>query len=562
MRVVALTAMSGSEYGPSFSPDGRQVAFGWNGENPDPGTRPWWQGDWDIYVKLVGASELRRLTSGPGVDLAPAWSPDGRQIAYVRLDPSNGSTRIRVVSSLGGSDRQVSDFPAFLPATWSPDGRSVAAGRARVPDPAGSPNGIYLIPLHGGDPRMITRPKPSGQDLSPSFSPDGRHLAYVSCPGPGPESDCHVQVADLDSSFGAVGSPRTIEAPPFPGERSALTWSRDGRSVIFNAEENQLSYLWRVAADGRSAPERLEQAGVNGFWPATSPTGNQLAFTRQSRDQDVYRFELGRPPQPVVPSPLFDGVLQFSPDGRRIAFSSLRSGEAMEVWVANADGSSPAQLTHGPDRFKGDPSWSPDGRRIAFDSAGEHPRIWTVDSEGGTPRQITNDPGDQMSPTWSRDGEWIYFSWSQPNERDIWRVRLANGSKERVTRGGGFIASESADGKALVYIPKPYNSPLMAQPLNGGPPRTIVPCVAGTAFSVNQTGIYYLPCSGSELPDPNPLVRVIDPGAGKMHDIGRLEKFYYDALPSTFAVSPDGRSILYGRLVRDEADLMLIENFR
>jgi dipeptidyl aminopeptidase/acylaminoacyl peptidase len=234
----------------------------------------------------------------------------------------------------------------------------------------------------------------------------------------------------------------------------------------------------------------------------------------------------------------------------------------MEVWVANADGSSPAQLTHGPVRFKGDPSWSPDGQRIAFNSAGEHPHIWTVDSEGGTPRQITRDPGDQMSPTWSRDGVWLYYSWSQPNERNIWRVQVSNGSKERVTRGGGFIASESADGEALLYISKAYNSPLMAQPLDGGSPRTIIPCVAGTAFSVNQTGVYYLPCAKSETPDPNPLVRVIDPATGKVQDIGRLEGFHYDALPSSFAVSPDGRTILYGRLVRDEADLMLIENFK
>ena len=82
MRVVPLTSLSGSELGATFSPDGRQVAFAWNGERPDGGARPWWQGDWDIYVKFVGSTNMRRLTSGPGLDLAPAWSPDGREIAY------------------------------------------------------------------------------------------------------------------------------------------------------------------------------------------------------------------------------------------------------------------------------------------------------------------------------------------------------------------------------------------------------------------------------------------------------------------------------------------------
>ena len=182
----------------------------------------------------------------------------------------------------------------------------------------------------------------------------------------------------------------------------------------------------------------------------------------------------------------------------------------MEVWVANADGSSPAQLTHVPGGFQGDPAWSPDGRLIAFESARpseEHPHIWTVDSEGGTPRQITQGTGDQMCPTWSRDGEWIYFSWSRSDGRDIWRVRVRTGSTERVTRGGGFIARESADGRTLFYISKSAHSPVMAQPLAGGAPRAVVACVAGTAFSVNPQGIYYVPCADGADAMPIPIRR-------------------------------------------------------
>ena len=224
------------------------------------------------------------------------------------------------------------------------------------------------------------------------------------------------------------------------------------------------------------------------------------------------------------------------------------------------------QLTHVPGGFQGDPAWSPDGRLIAFrlvQASEEHPHIWTVDSEGGTPRQITQGTGDQMTPTWSRDGEWIYFSWSRSDGRDIWRVRVRTGAKERVTRGGGFIARESADGRTLFYISKSVHSPVMAQPLAGGAPTAVIACVAGTAFSVNPQGIYYVPCRGrSRDADPDPPVRVLDAATGATREVAKLERFDSDSCRSGFAVSPDGRTFLYTRLVRDEADLMLIEHFK
>ena len=535
--------------------------FCWNGAVSDGGARPWRQGNWDIYIKAVGSSDLHRLTTDPGIDIAPQWSPDGREIAYVRMDGPDGSPRIRVVSAVGGSDRQVSDFPVFLPATWTPDSRYLVAARAGAPEPAGPSHGVYAIPVGGGEPRAITRARPSGQDLSAVLSADGHRLAYVGCPGPGPDSDCHLQVVGLDAGLAGIGSPRRLTGPPFPGGDSSVSWTADGRSLIFNARETQLSYLWRVEVDGEAAPERIELAGLEAFWPYTSPSGDRLAFTRKAHDEDVYRFEPGRPAQSVASSPLFDGMPQFSPDGRHIAFCSLRSGDAMEIWTAAADGSAPEQLTHGPGRFQCGHSWSPDGHRIAFQSAGDHVHLWTVDTQGGTPRQITNDAGDQMDPTWSRNGEWIYFSWAQPTGRDIWRVRVSNGSKERVTNGGGFIASESVDGSTLLYISNSVDSPLMAQPLAGGAPRQVIDCVAGTAFAVNPLGIYYLPCSGSSAADPNPLVHVRNPVTGEDRTLGKLEKFEGDG-QSGFAVSPDGQSVLYGRLVRDESDLMLIEGFR
>ena len=135
---------------PAFAPDGEQVAFAWSGEKFD---------NTDIYVTLVGSTAVRRLTTDPAEDYAPSWSPDGRRIAFLRR--VGHGARIHVISALGGPDQQVSDFPvAATPPhslmavhiTWSPDGRYVVAGRdAR--DVSGDSAGLYLIPIEGGPAR-------------------------------------------------------------------------------------------------------------------------------------------------------------------------------------------------------------------------------------------------------------------------------------------------------------------------------------------------------------------------------------------------------------------------
>ena len=167
-RVVPLTRLAGKEAWPAFAPDGEQVAFAWSGEKFD---------NTDIYVTLVGSSTVRRLTTDPAEDYAPSWSPDGRRIAFLRR--VGRGARIHVMSALGGPDQPVSDFPvgATHPAslitvqiTWSPDGRYVVAGH----DPlaaAGDSAGLYLIPIDGGPARAITRPNVSDVSFLASVFP-------------------------------------------------------------------------------------------------------------------------------------------------------------------------------------------------------------------------------------------------------------------------------------------------------------------------------------------------------------------------------------------------------
>jgi WD40 repeat protein len=335
-----------------------------------------------------------------------------------------------------------------------------------------------------------------------------------------------------------------------------LTWGRDGRSVIYGALDAGMQSLWRLPADGGAPSERIEIAGPGASWPAIARSGDHLAFSRNLVADVPYRFEPGQPPRPLLASSVFEGLLDFSPDGQQIAYCHV-SGGAFEVWAARVDGSEPRQVTHGPGRWQCSPHWSPDGRQIVFDSQGDDYQwhIWTIAAEGGVPRQVTSDPGS--APTWSRDGLSVYYSGPH---RDLWRVRLADGHKERLTQDGfAFFAHESEDGQTLLYNRR---GTLLTIPIHGGSARQIVPCVGGWAVSTKPMAIYYTPCAArSHWGSSNLPLHLLNPSSGEDRVLGMLERFSSISL-SGLAVSPDGRVIVYDRMVREGHDLMLIENFR
>ena len=295
--------------------------------------------------------------------------------------------------------------------------------------------------------------------------------------------------------------------------------------------------------------------------PVTVPSVDRLAFARIVVDTDVYRFQPGSPSEPVIASTFLDMETRFSPDGRRLAFSSMRSGDAPKSgWPLPTDqthSSSPVvpdskRLTvvvarRAQDRVRFGHGWAHahmDHRRRRRHTAPTHDRI----------------PAIRMS----RTGLGMAAGSTSP---PITGPAVTSGAcsrlvvrHEQVTRGGsGLFACESRDGKSLLYQPKDADSPLLVLPLSGGAPRQLVGCVKPTAFATGPQGVYYVACDSS----PDPALHVIDPETGRDRVLGRLEQYQnHDVLPLGLAVSPDGMSILYLRHMRDTCDLMLIENFR
>src|SRR5262249_3789043 len=149
------------------------------------------------------------------------------------------------------------------------------------------------------------------------------------------------------------------------------------------------------------------------------------AYMRKVQDGNIWRLPLsgpgvaGGPPARFIASTRDDLDAQYSPDGKRIAFSSDRSG-GYGIWVSDADGSKAVELISQAGASCGNPSWSPDGQRIAFNlDAGGNTDIYAIRASGGKPIRLTTDLADDEAGSWSRDGKWIYFT---TRRTDRWEV--------------------------------------------------------------------------------------------------------------------------------------------
>jgi dipeptidyl aminopeptidase/acylaminoacyl peptidase len=206
--------------------------------------------------------------------------------------------------------------------------------------------------------------------------------------------------------------------------------------------------------------------------------------------------------------------------------------------------------------------WSPDGRTLVFDAAiGGNSDVYTVALDGGRPRQLTSEPSVDGIASWSGDGRWIYFASTRAGViPDIWRVSPDGGPALRITRNGGFDAKESPDGRYVFFCDRPPGAEgaarLMRIPVAGGPEQLVLERVWPFLWSVTDAGIVFV--TGEPDFDAIDTYRFSDQ---RVTRAGRLG-FRVPGILQHLSASRDGRWVSVTNLVRFDADLMMVDNFR
>jgi Tol biopolymer transport system component/DNA-binding winged helix-turn-helix (wHTH) protein len=541
--VRPLTALPGLEVQPALVPGEHadRVAFAWRPSESD---------DWNLYVQAVGGGPPLQLTSDPGADLSPTWTPDASRLAFVRR--RDGECGIWIVPALGGEEQRLADCVGPSDLAFADGGRRLlycdrdpidAADRGLGLGPY-SPRRLYELELATGVVRTLTEPPVGGMgDHAVAVADDGT-VAFVRSPVLGVE-DVYL--------LGAGGEVRRLTFDNL--KIHGLDWLPDQRGLLISSNRGGLFGLWQVPLDGGEPTPWLSATGGQVDAPSVGARGRRVAFEQWDYETNLYRLDLEDPETPrlLMHSTRWDYQPAISPDGFRLAFVSDRTGSS-ELWTADADGSDAEPQTSFGGPYVTSPSWSPDGRRIAFDlrSSG-HGDLWLLEPPDARPRRLTDSPAQELAPSWSPDGESLFFASNRGGTWEVWRLDLAGGDPVQVTEGGGYRALATSGGDLL--FTRADEAGLWRLSPGGGAPERLLDDLAPVDrlnWVLAGETIYYV-----TRPNPDsPHLARLGLATGERELLGPLQRFPFG---SGLAATPSGGAVLFARHDRRESDLMLFE---
>jgi Tol biopolymer transport system component len=534
-----LTSEHGQETKPSLAPDGLDVAYLEQAEGA---------ANYSVVVRNLSTGEKRTVTTGLGEENAVHWSPDGERLAITRFD--GGTAKLAVVSARGGEVRDLASlqgadrvFNAMesLRVGWMSGGRAICYSDR---DEAGEGFGLFVLDLDSGRRKRLTL-APGGipGDVQCAPSPDGKSIAFV--------RQQTVSEGDVFLLDVATGQQRRLTR--MNGHFVGLAWLPDSREVIAGCGVGTAgSSIWHISTEGVE-PRRITGREVVAARPsvAKSPGGVRVVYEVRQRDMNVWRWTAEGGAQRVTDSHLQDHYPAISPLGE-LAWVSRRSG-APEIWEGGARGETPRRLTFLNGPYMDFPRWSPNGRYVAFASLRDGTRdIFVVDRETKAMVTVPGATSEEGRASFSRDGKTLYFRSDRTGAREIWRGSMERGGDPvRMTQGGGYEGFEDASGKWLYFVKEREKPGLWRMPVAGGAAQFIAQDVWEGRWAAGPDGIYAL----QRRPKGTTVERMDWLGA---HTETVVALPAGKTVEAGLAVSADGKSIYWAQVDRLDTDLMAV----
>jgi Tol biopolymer transport system component len=432
--------LNGIDSGPSFSPDGRQLAY-LRATYPDAASSSVMIANTDGTSSRALASRKAPEAFSPGFFASPSWSPDGSRVSATMRNTVARSARLMTIAVADGAVTAFPDIYADATFTeWLPDGSGFLFVARKVGTVApGFAGQIYLQPYPSGPVRRITN------DLIDyrvaRSGPDGRSLLTV-----GYDASVALWTVPVDKPTAARKLP-SLRRDGFTG----VTWTRDGQRLLFGTFLRDHREIWSMAADGSDRRELI--TGGHAMWPCLSPDGAFMVFySERGSDIGLWRAGLDGGGARLLTSVSTPGSVSISPDSQWVYFSSGKSG-GPATYRVRASGGDTQLVADKLDRGV----ISPDGTMVTgiYDS-GQGQSIGVLPVAGGPPVYVSPSVGFQSGAAtllWSADGRSVLYN--SVERMNVWRQPLGGGAAEKVTDFNDetiFRFDLSPDGRQLALV--------------------------------------------------------------------------------------------------------------
>jgi len=540
--LTQLTSAGGIHEFPAWSPDGKRLAYSLEVK-----------GFKKIFTQEIDSGKSSQLTIGSYDDIQPAWGPAGDSILFVRSNQARGKLQPgdvfgqyndgdiwRIDLQSGKEQKIISN--GFNPS-FSPDGKLIALDASWA-----GPRRIWIVNNHGSNPQQITGDVSEAvSHVNPSWSPDGNKIVFQ-----------NIERTKFDIKLVELLSRKVEWVTNDLFQDLNPVWSGD--HIYFSSYRSGGLNIWRIPADGSGAPQQLTIGAGQDVEIAISPNGKQLAFTILRQNADVWKLAVSETAEPinaassVIVSTREDSRGAWSPDGNQIAFNSDRTGD-MNIWKYSFADEKIEQLTKGPG---GDyqPNWSPDGNWITFFSCrAGNADIWLIDSAGNQLKRLTKNKSLEINPFFSPDGKQIAYQSDESGRLEVWLMNYNGSNQRQISDIGamGHFLRWSNDGKFIFFRCSSGKQPVMKISVAGGEPEAVAEVAGGShiSFSPDQTMI--MDVIGHKQLWVSPL------NNGKPKIIFEFDN--PDARIDYPVWSPDGKWILFDKFQPQGGDIWILKNF-